>query len=258
MKPKHLESKYAGIFKQKDVAEAYIYRPPYPAQTFEILNGLIAEKTSRVLDVGCGTGNVARYLIKFVNYINALDFSESMITIGKSLPHGNHPNVNWICSSIEEASLNYRYNLITAGASLHWMDWNIVLPKFKELLLPDGYLAIINDNNLPVPWEEELRQIIKIYSTNQEYRPYNLVNELEERNLYEKIGEKNTEPKVFTQSLDEYIESFHARNGFSREVMGKDLAEEFDNEVRNLLLKYCSDGNVEIQVIGEIVWGKPK
>lgn len=116
--------------------------------------------------------------------------------------------------------------------------------------MPDGYLAIINDNNFPVPWEEELRQIIKIYSINQEYRPYNLVNELEERNLYEKIGEKNTEPKLFMQSLDEYIESFHARNGFSREVMGKDLAEEFDNEVRNLLLKYCSDGNVEIQVIG--------
>jgi hypothetical protein len=29
MKPKHLETKYAGIFKHKGIAEAYIYRQPY-------------------------------------------------------------------------------------------------------------------------------------------------------------------------------------------------------------------------------------
>lgn len=257
MKPKHLESKYSEVFKSKSVAEAYIYRPPYPIQTFDILSKLIIERPSKVLDVGCGTGNIARYLINFVDYIDAIDFSQSMITTGKSLPQGNHPNINWICSTVEEVLLNYKYNLITAGASLHWMNWNIILPKFKDLLLLDGYLAIINDRNLPTPWEEELLEIIKRYSTNQEYKPYNLVNELEERNLYKKIGEKSTEPKIFKQSLDKYIESFHARNGFSREVMGKDAADKLDDEVRNLLLKYCSKENVELQIIGEIVWGKP-
>jgi trans-aconitate methyltransferase len=257
MKPKHLEPKYSEVFKNKSVSEAYIYRPPYPMQTFDILNKLIAEKPSKALDVGCGTGNITRYLINFVDYIDAIDSSESMIMIGKSLPQGNHSNINWICSTVEEASLNYQYNLITAGASLHWMDWNIVLPKFKDLLLFDGYLAIINDRNLPTPWEEELLGIIKRYSTNQEYKPYNLVNELEERKLYKKIGEKSTEPKAFKQSLDEYIESFHARNGFSREIMSKDSADRFDNEVRNLLLKYCSEENVEVQIIGDVVWGKP-
>jgi ubiquinone/menaquinone biosynthesis C-methylase UbiE len=54
----------------------------------------IAEKPSKVLDVGCGTGNIARYLINFVDYIDAIGFSESMITMGKSLPQGNHPNIN--------------------------------------------------------------------------------------------------------------------------------------------------------------------
>jgi ubiquinone/menaquinone biosynthesis C-methylase UbiE len=226
-------------------------------QTFEILNELIAKKPSKVLDVGCGTGNIARYLINFVDYIDAIDFSENMITVGKGLPNGNHPNINWICSSMEEVLLNYKYSLITAGASLHWMDWNIVLPKFKELLLPDGYLAIINDRDLQTTWEEELLEIIKRYSTNQEYKPYNLISELKERNLFKKIGEKSTEPKAFKQSLEKYIESFHARNGFSHESMGEDSANKFDDEVRNLLLKYCSEEDIELQVIGEVVWGKP-
>lgn len=257
MKPKHLETKYAEIFKQKDVSENYIYRPLYPMQTFEILNELIAKKPCKVLDVGCGTGNIARYLIDYVDYIDAIDFSESMIEIGKTLSNGNHPNINWICSSVEKISSKYQYNLITAGASLHWMDWDIVLPKFKDLLSSDGYLAIINDSSLSTPWREELQEIINTYSTNKEYKPYNLVSELEERNLFKKTGEKITEPIVFKQSLDEYTKSFHARNGFSRDVMGEDSANKFDSEVKNLLSKYCSDGYVELQVKGEVVWGKP-
>jgi hypothetical protein len=180
-----------------------------------------------------------------------------MIRIAKSLPQGDHPDINWICSSVEEVTLNYQYNLITAGASLHWMDWDIVLPKFKDLLLPNGYLVIVNDSSLSTPWKGELQIIINKYSTNKEYRPYSLINELEQRNLFKKIGEKNTEPIAFKQSVDEYIESFHARNGFSREAMGEDLAGGFDNEVRKLLSKYCNEGNVELEVKGEVVWGKP-
>lgn len=257
MKPKHLETKYAEIFKHKCVAEAYVYRPTYPMKTFDILNELITKKPCKVLDVGCGTGNIARYFINYVDYIDAVDFSENMIAIGKSLPHGDHPNINWICSPIEKVSLKYQYNLITAGASLHWMDWYVVMPKFKDLLLSDGYLAIVNDSSLSTPWGEEMQGIIDVYSTNKEFKPYNLVSELEERNLFKKIGEKNTEPIAFKQSIDEYIESFHARNGFSREAMGEDSADRFDNEIRKLLSKYCNEGNVELEVKGEVIWGKP-
>ncbi len=257
MKPKHLDSKYAEMFKHRSVSEAYVYRPPYPIQTFEILNTLIGKKPGRVLDVGCGTGNIARHLVDFMHHIDAIDFSESMIAVGKSLPNGNHPNIHWIRSSMEEALLIGQYDLITAGASLHWMDWNIVLPKFKGLLSPDGYLAIIDDGNLPTPWEEGLHKIINVYSTNREYRPYHLIDELEHRNLFIKIGEKRTEPIVFQQSIEEYIQSFHARNGFSYDVMGEDSAAGFDSEVRDLLRNYCGEEGVELHITGEVVWGKP-
>ena len=257
MKPKHLEAKYADIFKYKSVAEAYRYRPPYPTQTFEILKKLIIKRPAKVLDAGCGTGNIARHLIDYVDDIDAVDFSENMIAFGKGLPGGSHPNIHWICSSIEEAQLDHQYELITAGASLHWMDWDIVLPKFRDLLLPDGYLAIVDDRNLPVSWEEELLEIIKRYSSNREYQDYHLIDELEKRNLFEKVGEKRTEPKAFKQPIEEYIKSFHARNGFSRETMGDDSADAFDGEVRSLLSKHCSGKSVELQIQGEVVWGKP-
>lgn len=37
------------------------------------------------------------------------------------------------------------YGLVTAGSSLHWMDWEVVLPRIGRLLSPEGCLAIVNE-----------------------------------------------------------------------------------------------------------------
>ncbi len=37
------------------------------------------------------------------------------------------------------------------------MDWNKVLPRFQRLLIPEGYLAIIQHDHLPDTWDPSLR-----------------------------------------------------------------------------------------------------
>ena len=64
-KPKHLGVQYAEVFKDASVVEAYQYRPSYPAEVFEILSGLITTEPRHVLDVGCGTGFLARNLVNY-------------------------------------------------------------------------------------------------------------------------------------------------------------------------------------------------
>jgi len=63
---------------------------------------------------------------------------------GKQLPGGDHPHLHWLCGRVEKIALKLPYALITAGVSLHWMDWQIVLPLFCELLMPGSYLAVIS------------------------------------------------------------------------------------------------------------------
>ena len=152
-KPKHLDVDYASQFKDRSIVDAYQHRSPYPAETFEILSGLIVDNPGSVLDVGCGTGYVAGQLANYVERIDAVDFSENMIDMAKSLLNGDHPAINWICGSVEEVVLNPSYALITAGASLHWMDWAIVFPRFKQVLSENGYLAIVEQIHSPVPWK---------------------------------------------------------------------------------------------------------
>jgi len=122
-------------------------------------------------------------------------------------------------------------------------------------LKPGGYRAVVEKETLPERWRNQLGAIIPQFSTNKDYQPYNLIDELERFGLFQKVGEKTTAPVPFVQSVDDYIESFHSRNGFSRERMGPELADAFDQEARKILLESHRDGVLSMQIVGRVVWG---
>jgi hypothetical protein len=137
------------------------------------------------------------------------------------------------------------------------MDWPVALPRLRDALVPGGYLAIVGRGAPPPPWAGELQRLIDRYSTNRDYQPYDLVEELEARGLFRKAGEHHTAPVPFRQSLDDYVESIHSRNGFSRDRMTPRAAAEFDAAVKTLVSRACPGGTVEMQVASTIVWGWP-
>ncbi len=257
LKPAHLSEERAAAFQQPSVAAAYPSRPPYPAETFTILASLITDAPRNVLDVGCGTGDIARHLVGLVERVDAVDFSAKMIEVGKSLLGGDNPSLRWLVSRAEDALLHPPYALITAGESLHWLDWDVALPRFAEVITPHGYLAIVSRDPLPTPWSEELGRIIPRYSTNPDYYALDLVAELTHRGLFEKRGEAITSPVPFSQPLESYIQSFHSMSSFAREKMTTEAAAEFDAAVQQAVSPFIRDGMVELQIVGSVVWGRP-
>lgn len=255
-KPASLGPHVASAFQDPSVVAAYHHRPPYPASVFDILVDLIADSPRHVLDVGCGTGFLARPLAERIARVDAVDVSQAMIEEGKRSPLGDHPHLRWIIGRAEDAALQPPYALITAGDSLHWMDWYEIMPRFADLLTPHGYLAILGAGQLPLPWEAELKPIIQRYSTIRDYQPYDLVHELEVRGLFRRVGARGTEPVAINQSLDSYVESFHGRASFSRDRMDPADAAAFDAEVRTLVSSMTPD-TVALQLVTEVTWGKP-
>jgi ubiquinone/menaquinone biosynthesis C-methylase UbiE len=256
-KPKHLGPEYGAVFQDESVVEAYQFRPSHSAELFDILAGLITGQPRVVLDVGCGTGNIARPLASIVDRVDAVDISRPMLEEGQRLPGGDAANLNWIYGQVEEVPLSPPYALVTAGQSLHWMAWDVVFPRFQKMLEPGGFLAIIEMTFSPTPWDEALGKLLSRYSTNRDFQPYDLITELEQRGLFTKVGEKQTTPRPFRQTVEAYIESFHSRNGFSRQRMGVDMAEEFDTAVHALVTDSYPDGVFEMQVSGQVTWGIP-
>ena len=88
-KPKHLGPEYAAQFSDQSVADAYVNYPPYSEEVFRVLDWLIQDEPRIVLDIGCGTGDVARMLAPLVERIDAVDPSAAMIEVGRACKDGD-------------------------------------------------------------------------------------------------------------------------------------------------------------------------
>src|SRR4029434_8478876 len=111
-KPACLGEHNASAFQDLSVAHAYHYRPLYPPVVFDLLATLIVDTTRRVLDMGCGTGALARHLVTKVEQVDAVDASSAMIEQGRQLPNGDHPHLHWIIGRIEDVRLVSPYALM--------------------------------------------------------------------------------------------------------------------------------------------------
>jgi SAM-dependent methyltransferase len=255
-KPAHLAPEFAGQFTDTSVVASYHLRPPYPQQVIDLLLSLRVAAGS-VLDAGTGTGDIARALAQRGVRVDAVDPSAAMLARGRQLPGGDEPLLHWIHGPAETAPLHPPYGLIVTAASLHWMEWEIVLPRFRAVLAPGGVLTIVEQRQTPQPWDSALSEIISRFSTNRFYQPYDLVQELEDRALFRPLGHVQTAPVAFTQTIADYIESFHARNGLSRDRMDPEDAAAFDAACDRLMRPFSQDGLIAMGIVGLVVWGMP-
>jgi hypothetical protein len=103
-------------------------------------------------------------------------------------------------------------------------------------LIAAGYLILVERALAePPPWDSDLRVLIRTYSTNRDYLPYDTVTELEAKGLFTASGRAQTDTVVYPQTIDDYVESFHSRNGFSRARLQPGRAQEFDDQLQTLL-----------------------
>ena len=236
------------------MARAYLHRPPYPPETFSVLADLITDTPKRVLDVGCGTGGIARHLAPLVDYLEAVDFSEPMIETARRLPGGDSPKITWKVGTIESVPLSPPYGLIVGGQSLHWVDWNVALPRFRRALSGHGFLAMVELEEEPAPWKPDIVGLIREYSTNPDYRPLDLAALWQESGAFVKVGESKTASVEFCGTPDDYVEYLHSMSSLTRSSMGEARAREFDSKVK-LVLGHRSGRGLGLKVFSKVAWG---
>jgi hypothetical protein len=98
----------------------------------------------------------------------------------------------------------------------------------------------------------------------RDYVPANLVEELERRGLFARLGERRCGPEPWRPTVDEYVECHYSQRGFSRTHMGPATAAAFDAEVREVLADAVREGLIEqrdgrlgLSVRASVVWGRP-
>lgn len=244
-----------GVFTDADVARLYRYRAPYPDTVFDVLQRLVVSPRT-ILDAGAGSGALARRMVSFAERVDAVDPSAAMIVAGQELPCGDDPRIRWITGRSEDVELSPPYGLITCGASLHWMDLDIVLPRFRNALAPTAVLAVLDMENLHGAYRDEVRDVIKEHSEVEHHQETkDLVGGLRDSGRFTVHGEHRTEPVRFEQSVSDYIEFLHSTSTLARVRLGERSAG-FDGSIRAIFTRHGLD-RVAFGVIGYVAWGRP-
>jgi ubiquinone/menaquinone biosynthesis C-methylase UbiE len=220
---------------------------------------LVTDRPRRLLELGAGTGDLTLGLAACADVIEAVEPSSAMLEIARTrqAEAGAPPNIDWLQTTAEGHRYEGPYAGVIAAESLHWMSWEQVFPAVARSLSPSGLMIIVCDRMLVgLPWRRRELKLIAKYSTNREFRPYDLASELATRGLFIEAGREECSEPRFSQSIDDYVESFHSRNGFSRERMGETAAD-FDRELRELVLEHMPSGRVDAKVVTTVIWGLP-
>jgi SAM-dependent methyltransferase len=122
-------------------------RPGYPAEIVSLLQrrcGLTPAST--LIDVGCGTGLLARPFCEFGCSVIGIEPNAAMREAGRRYlaPYANFRMLDGQAESIPLPDATAGF--ITAGQAFHWFDAAAARREFIRILKPDGWAVLVWNN----------------------------------------------------------------------------------------------------------------
>ena len=126
-------------------------RPTYDAEIFDDLAALAGlERGSRILEIGCGSGQATVALAERGYDVTALDLGAELAAIARR-KLGGHPNARVVVGAFEEWALpSERFDAVVSATAFHWVDPAIRVAKSAMALRPGGCVAIIETRRFPL------------------------------------------------------------------------------------------------------------
>jgi len=134
------------------------YQPEYPPELFSSLSKhRFLTPESRVLDPGCGTGQIWLGLAPGAGHVDCVDRNRAMLGEADRLScERGLLNISLIESTAEEMGSGLTgYQGATIASTFHWMDRSLVMETLDRRLLSPVKVAIITrvrDEAAPSDW----------------------------------------------------------------------------------------------------------
>lgn len=148
------------------------FRRPYPARLIEALvHDLHLVSGSNVVDLGCGTGELAIPLATFGVRILAIDPEPEMLAKGfakvAASPDTKTP-IHWCVgddSAIADCVRSRSIDACVMGQSFHWMNRVQLLDQLNSIVRSDGGIAIVSGgesvwSDQQNGWSEVVRDLV--------------------------------------------------------------------------------------------------
>lgn len=138
---------------------------PYVDKFLNYLEG------KKVLDIGCGVGNLTKYIMDKGFNVEGIDLSKGMLNIAKQ----KYSDIKFYEMNMKEITLRKKYDGIMLAYSLfHLTKKEVieVLPKYYDLLNSNGKILLIlqygqGERIVNEPLKEGLKIFINYYSQDE-------------------------------------------------------------------------------------------
>jgi SAM-dependent methyltransferase len=243
----------------KGTAEYYDrFRPGYPA---ELLDDLRARaplgRSSRLLDLACGTGQVTFALAADVAEVWAVDQEAESIEFGRNKAQRlGIDNIRWIAAAAEDVALEETFDLVAVGNAFHRLDRDAVARRLVSHLGDGGCIALLwGGSPWPgdQPWQRVLADTLERWNTTvagdrvpegweqaMERDPHDAV--LQRAGLSYEGRFEFSLPTRWT--LDSLVGFVYSTSFLNRSVLGPEV-DAFESDLGRQLLPCCTDGVFE-------------
>jgi SAM-dependent methyltransferase len=143
------------------------YRLPYADDLIKCVQAELAlDGTGLLVDLGAGTGQVARALRPFFARAVAVDSEPDMVEHGRARTEREHDGIEWQLARAEQADFRSEsVDIVAAGNAFHRFDRPDVVANATRWLVPAGAILLLwSDGAWPGAsrelWQRELSPII--------------------------------------------------------------------------------------------------
>jgi ubiquinone/menaquinone biosynthesis C-methylase UbiE len=143
------------------------FRLPYPADLIEdLVARTAADGRGRLLDLACGTGQVAFALHPYYREVWAVDQEAEMVSVGQAKAGTTGAdNVRWFHTAAERFEAPDRwFELVTIGNAFHRLPRRAIGERAYRWLEPGGSLALLWSDppwHGPAAWQAALDSVLE-------------------------------------------------------------------------------------------------
>lgn len=144
-------------------------RPPYPREFFRTVTHKVGlTKESSLIDLGTGPGLLALGFGPYVGRVVGVDPEPAMLDAARLAASGAGRHLMLIEGKAETLPLDIgRFDIVTIGRALHWMDREATLARLDELVACDGTILICASFSVTDgrnPWLDDYNEIRRRWS----------------------------------------------------------------------------------------------
>ena len=142
-----LDTKFRTTFN----TTAHLYaevRPGYPKELVQdVINLSSLTEHSKVLEIGCGTGQATHLFAERGYKIVCLDIGGDMIAVAKDVLK-EFSKVSFVEQAFETWKPEDKFNLIISATAFHWVDPKVRYLKASEVIKSKGFLAVFSNQHV--------------------------------------------------------------------------------------------------------------